>query len=329
MRKIFTLFLVFLFVFSLLLCGVYAQDAAQLKKKITKIEREIVRLNNKIKKVSLPSRKAQILDLIEGHEARLEKMKKELASLEGTEEIDEATQIRNKITKIRKEIKRLMSKLTQTSIKSKRAAIMELIEGHEARVAKMEGELRSLEEAEAEEMPPALEPEVVVTPEVLVKPEVIPEEEEKTVAPSRRFELEIGGLAGLYGAATGAFGEVRFDLPIIYGPATSSLRIMGGLAQSEDASRRYAPIMIDGILNYPAGYFTGVENYLGAGLNYVVLTTGQRPGIVGGQIFYGVESNGFGGRLFGEIGFGILRTGFSSSHKGINVLVGYRTKWGF
>lgn len=323
MKKVFTLFLIFLFVISLLQCGGFAQDTAQLKEKIAKIEKEIARLEKKIGTVSGASRKAQIIDLIEGHEARLEKMKKELASLDGTEEVDEATQIRNKITKIRKEIKRLMAKLTQTSIKSKRAAIMELIEGHEARIAKMEEELKILEEPVAEEMPPILEPEVMVTPEV------IPEEEEKKVATSRRFEFEIGGLAGLYSAGTGIFGEGRLDLPLIYGPATTSFRIMGGFVQSEDANRRYAPVMIDGILNFPAGYFTGVENYLGAGLNYVVLTSGQRPGIIGGQIFYGVESNGFGGRLFGEIGFGILRTGFSPAHKGLNVLVGYRTKWGF
>ena len=92
-------------------------------------------------------------------------------------------------------------------------------------------------------------------------------------------------------------------------------------------SRRFAPVMFDIVLNFPAGWFTGVENYLGGGLNYVVKMTGQTAGTVGGQIFYGIESEGFGGKLFGEIGWAALRTGFSPSQKGTTILFGYRTPW--
>lgn len=166
----------------------------------------------------------------------------------------------------------------------------------------------------------------MVTEEVFVQPEEVsdqPKPEKK-----KWLEFEIGSTAGLFSASTGAFGELRFALPYIFGPATTSLRIGGGIAQSEDTSRRYAPVQIDGILNFPAGWFTGVKNYLGAGLNYVVLTSGRIPGTIGGQAFYGVESGGFGGKLFGEMGFGILRTGFSPPHQGVTVLFGYRRDWG-
>jgi hypothetical protein len=76
--------------------------------------------------------------------------------------------------------------------------------------------------------------------------------------------------------------------------------------------------------NFPPDWFSGVENYLGFGLNYVVLTTGRVSGSAGGQVLYGVESEGFDGRLFGEIGYGIVRTGFSASQRGLTVMAGYR-----
>jgi len=44
----------------------------------------------------------------------------------------------------------------------------------------------------------------------------------------------------------------------------------------------------------------------------------------GGQIFYGVEGAGFNGILFGEVGYAILRTGFSDARKGTIVQVGFR-----
>lgn len=152
-----------------------------------------------------------------------------------------------------------------------------------------------------------------------------PEEERET----KRFKFEIGGAVGLFAAATALNGELRFPLPYIFGPAVTSFRIAGGYAQSVDMGRRYASLQIDGIFNYPPGWFTGVDNYLGAGLNYVVLTSGRTSGSFGGEVFYGVEGTGFGGKLFGEIGYGILRTGFSPSHGGTTLLVGYRREWGF
>ena len=110
----------------------------------------------------------------------------------------------------------------------------------------------------------------------------------------------------------------------IVGPAKTSLRASGSFSQTENADRRYAFAACDGILNFPAGWLTGVENYLGAGLNYTGLTSGPRSGTFGGQLFYGIESEGFGGRIFGEMGWAILRTGFSPSCRGVSVLIGYR-----
>jgi hypothetical protein len=242
--------------------------------------------------------------------------------------VERAEQIKIQITKIQNEIDRLEKKLEGIKSQARIMKIEDLMAGHKARIKKLENELEEIEKAKAEaEIQKTPSPEVWGFPKVYAEERVPTEEVGEVKKP--RFEFEIGGVAGLFAAATGLSGEVRFPLPYILGPATSSLRISGGLMQSEDTSRRYAPVQIDGILNFPAGWFTGVENYLGAGLNYVVLTTGRKPGTIGGEIFYGVSSEGFGGKVFGEMGWGILRTGFSPSHKGTIVLIGYRREWGF
>ncbi|MFC1511272.1 hypothetical protein ACFL5U_02690 [Candidatus Margulisiibacteriota bacterium] len=145
---------------------------------------------------------------------------------------------------------------------------------------------------------------------------------EETMVQAGAFE--VGGSVGVFAGATSVSGEIRFPLLHVFGPARTSVRVAGGFAQSGDTGRRYVPVHLAGIFNFPAGWFTGVENYLGAGLNYVVYTTGRTTGSIGGELFYGVESEGFGGKLFGEMGYGMLRTGFSPSHKGMTLLVGYR-----
>jgi hypothetical protein len=229
-----------------------------------------------------------------------------------------------KIAKIEKEIERLEGRLAQVKSEEKIYQILSMIDDHEENLAKLTKKLEELEKPiveEKEEVPEAPE-------EVIVQPELVPEREEEK-KPVQRFEFQIGGMAGLFAGATGAFGETRFHLPYVIGPATSSLRLAGGLCQSDDMSKRFAPVQIDMILDFPAGWFTGVANYLGAGLNYVVRMTGQTAGAIGGEVFYGVESRGFGGTMFGEMGYGMLRSGLGTSHKGITVMVGYRRDWGF
>ena len=154
--------------------------------------------------------------------------------------------------------------------------------------------------------------------------EAVVSDEALAKAAERKGRFEIGGRAGLFASTTGIFGEVRFPLLRMVGLATTSVRLSGGFAQEEEGFRRYVPVCLDGMLNFPAGYITGVENYLGGGVNYVALTSGRVPGAFGGQVFYGVEGSGFGGKLFGEVGYGFMRTGFSAAQKGLSLMVGYR-----
>src|SRR3989344_5515046 len=138
------------------------------------------------------------------------------------------------------------------------------------------------------------------------------------------YNLAVGVSTGLFAGATGVLGEVRLPLRIVFGPASLGLRAAGGYLQSASADLRYIPVCADAIFNFPPGWFSGVDNYVGAGLNYIALMSGRKQGTIGGEIFYGVESTGFGGIVFGELGYGLLRTGFSPSNRGVTVLVGYR-----
>ncbi len=234
--------------------------------------------------------------------------------------------IRTEIAKVQKEIKRLLDKVNMVSSEKERAAIVSLIAGHEARVDKLKKQLVELaiqEDAIAEAGSVITEEVYSVTEEAIIQPET----KTKQKSPPR-LKFEIGALAGLFGNAMGATGELRFPLRFVLGPATTSLRIAGGVVQTEDMSRKYAPVLVDWIFNYPSGVITGLENYVGVGLNYVVLTTRRVSGAPGGQIFYGIDCRGFGGKVVVELGWAVLRTGFSSDYKGLSLMLGYRRDWG-
>jgi len=240
----------------------------------------------------------------------------------------EEKKIKNQLAKFQKEITRLQDKLKKTKDKKTRGIIIDKIDSYRAQIKKLE-----------QKISPSAKPKVVSpgkTPSVIspaVTEEAPLEEVPATVevVPKRvvRFRLEGGGVFGLFSAGTAFMVEARFPLNYVFGAATSGLRLTSGLVQSKDLDRRYLPLNFDLIFKFPPGVFTGLDNYLGAGLNYVLRTTGGSAGTFGGQVFYGVESEGFGGVVFGEIGYGILRTGFSPSHRGTTVLVGYRRMWEF
>ncbi|MBU0629533.1 MAG: hypothetical protein KKC80_01280 [Candidatus Margulisbacteria bacterium] len=153
---------------------------------------------------------------------------------------------------------------------------------------------------------------------------IAPPQEAAESAERQRFLHSVGLSGGFFGGSTSLLGGVRFPLKLIFGPALTTVRLGAGLAQSRDAGLRYYPVNFDLLFCFPPGWFTGTDNYIGFGLNYVAATSLGKTGTLGGELFYGVESEGFGGTVFGEIGYAILRTGFSPSHKGATVLVGLR-----
>jgi hypothetical protein len=231
------------------------------------------------------------------------------------------------ITKLQKEITRLKNKLAKTKVKKLRIDILDKIDADQGQINKIKNKLYP---KKAEKKAPVAPVEPFPTIEAMPEEMGVSPEAETAMKPARRsFKPEVGGVFGFFAGATTLMGEVRFPLSYVIGPATTSLRLATGLAQSRETDRRFVPLNFDVILDFPPGWLSGVENYLGAGLNYVALTSGSKQGTVGGEIFYGVQSEGFDGMVFGELGYGILRTGFSASHKGATALFGYRKPLGF
>jgi hypothetical protein len=234
----------------------------------------------------------------------------------------ETEKIQKQIIKIENEIRRLLVKLNENPSEEERATYNALISGHEARIKKLILQLKALEKTEVQ---PAADEEVI-TEELLTPEAGIQEKEtEKEVKKKEpRFRFELGATAGLFADSMAVIGEIRLPLHFIFGSATSSLRFATGLTQNKDVTRKYLPVQLDFILNFPQGVITGLKNYFGAGFNYLALTTGKKQGDFGGQVFYGVESPGFEGIVFGELGLAVLRTGFTPDQKGVTVMLGYR-----
>lgn len=226
---------------------------------------------------------------------------------------------KTQISKLQQEIVRLKKKLAATKAKKIRVDILGKIDVAQAQINKINNSLYPKSVPAPEIKTPQLKSMFEAAPEEATTPE-----KEGLKKTKRGFSYEVGGVYGLFAGATAFLGEARFPLRYVLGPAVTSVRVAAGLAQSKNMDREYVPLNLDLIFNFPPGWFTGVENYIGAGLNYVVLTSGSKQGTIGGEVFYGVESEGFGGIVFGELGYAYLRTGFSASHKGVTVLVGYR-----
>jgi hypothetical protein len=232
------------------------------------------------------------------------------------------SKINTQIIKLQKEVGRLNKKLAATKPKKDRGIIIDKIDANKSKLNKLKQQINP---KPAVKRPPS--PTFEAFPEATLEAEEktgISSEAESRVRFYSRSKSEVGGVAGFFGGATAFLGEIRFSLGRVLGPATLSLRASTGLAQSKEMDRRFVPLNLDLLFSFPPGWFSGVENYLGVGLNYLVLTTGRRSGTVGGEAFYGIQSEGFGGMVFGEIGYAIMRTGFSASYKGVSVLAGYR-----
>ena len=242
---------------------------------------------------------------------------------------NEITKQKKQLAKLGNDVNRLQKRLKSAKNKQLKSDIKDKI---------------SLEQAQIKRIKQKLYPKTVMPKKVgVATPEALPgsellgtleaggeevgvslEAESKTRISTGGLWYEVGGSTGFFAGTTAFLGEIRVPLRLIFGPATTAVRLATGLAQNNEGDRRLVPVNLDLIFNFPPGWFTGVENYIGAGLNYVALTTGRKQGTVGGEAFYGIVSDGFGGIVYGEVGYAIMRTGFSPSYKGATVLVGYR-----
>lgn len=221
-----------------------------------------------------------------------------------------AGQIKDKIARTTTEIQRLEGRIKASKNYAEKVRLTALLNAQRKSYKKLQADLFDLAAPLSEE-------------ETLAATEEMP-----AAAAPKKFKFEIGGEAGVFGGATYLAGELRFPLQYIFGPATTSARLALGYAIAPDMSRKYLPVSFDLIFNLPPGIITGVDSYVGGGVNYTALTSGRTAGTFGGELFYGVESEGLGGKMFGELGYGTLQTGFGPSQASITLLVGFRKGWG-
>ena len=148
----------------------------------------------------------------------------------------------------------------------------------------------------------------------------------KPVRPmAKQARTEIGVVGGMLASMIGGGAEIRFHNP--FDLISTTLRITGNYAQGTDSdsvARRHVIMGVDWMYRLNPPHTRGIKSYVGLGANYNVYTSGRVSGTLGGQAFYGVEGSAGGGNMFFEVGYGLVRTGFSPNFMGINAIVGYR-----
>jgi hypothetical protein len=243
--------------------------------------------------------------------------------------IKEIKKDKGQIVKLQKEINRLNLKLKKAKGKQLKADIKEKIALDQTKIKKLKNILYPKPKNKTVKPPPFRPP----TAEAIASLEAGPEEnisKEAMVGRKRiGINYELGAHGGVFAGTTGFFVGARAPLGLVLGPAVAAVRLSAGLTQTMTTDRRYVPVCLDLVFNFPPGWFSGVENYLGGGLNYTAVTSGRKQGTFGGELFYGVQSEGFGGIVFGELGFAILRSGSAPSSSGLIVMVGFREPLGF
>jgi hypothetical protein len=242
-------------------------------------------------------------------------------------------QIKNnkaQIVKLQKEVNRLKLRLKKAKTKQLKLDIKDKLSSDQAKIVKIKNILYPKFKPKLKKKMAKL-PVRPPTAEAMPSLEAGPEESlSREAVKTRRIGVnyEAGLHGGVFAGTGGFFVGARVPLGLVLGPAVTALRLSAGLAQTMSGDRRYVPVSLDLVLNFPPGFFSGVENYLGGGLNYAARTNGGQ-GTVGGELFYGVQSEGFGGIVFGELGFAILRSGFAPSSSGLIVMIGFREPLGF
>lgn len=123
--------------------------------------------------------------------------------------------------------------------------------------------------------------------------------------------------AGLIAGLMGLTGSVILPDPMGLGPMVGlpanavMWKLGAGYAQGKDKSSKdfRAPnLLVEGLINLPADMMGGIETYVGGGLNFIVGRAGG--GSYGGEAYVGAKGDlGLGGKTYGQLGLGILRTG--------------------
>lgn len=250
-----------------------------------------------------------------GQKKKIERIKERVAKLSPKERKEAVKALNAKLVRLNKRYK--VVKLAR-----RRA----LIEADIWRIEKELELLRALETALAPGRPPAGPPGLHMVPPGHLRPLPKPIPKPRMRQPLKPRSPQVGLSAGYIGSIPGVLGEFRFSEP--FDLVATSLRIGAAYAQGEDSDgtlRKHALIVLDGIYRLNPPHTPGLRSYFGLGFNYDAYTTGKKSGDLGGHAFYGVEGGRYwGGQMFFEIGYGVIRTGFSPNYTGLTALLGYK-----
>lgn len=219
------------------------------------------------------------------------------------------------ISKVKAYISLLESKWAKAP-KAKQATIASMLKGAKARLAKLEAEA-AIEAMQA----PAAPRYVAPAPSSYTTPK--PAMAKGT--PDWAIEGNVGAVAGIFGVN----GALRYNIPTSwFGMSGWAVRGGSGFASGtvSGANRRAVSLFGDVLVAVPAEWTGGIDSYVGGGLNFPV-RTGGTTGQIGGQAFVGIQTSdpmGMGGKLYLEVGYGVLRGATGSfSAKSANALVGW------
>lgn len=138
--------------------------------------------------------------------------------------------------------------------------------------------------------------------------------------------LEAGLSFGFFANIPAAVADLRWHNIMDIERASARTGVI--YAQGEDSNktlRKHALLFADAVYRLDSMAMEGAGTYVGAGLNYLVYTSGRVSGIWAGQVYLGLDSR-ISKRevLYVELGYGYIRTGFSPTYRGLNATIGYR-----
>ncbi|HTY12594.1 MAG TPA: hypothetical protein VMD02_00235, partial [Candidatus Omnitrophota bacterium] len=140
--------------------------------------------------------------------------------------------------------------------------------------------------------------------------------------------LQIGVSLGVFSSIP-AFGlGLVWNRPMAYEPLSIKTGILYAEGKDSDQiDRKNLMIFADGVWRLGKASLDVVGMYLGAGANCLVMTTGRVQGQPGGEVYVGFDSKtGRSEFIYAELGYGAIRTGFSPTYKGLNAVLGVRSK---
>lgn len=165
-------------------------------------------------------------------------------------------------------------------------------------------------------------PMMPIAPGRPVVPPPTPKKERLQAQPA----LEAGLSVGYFSNIPAVLADLRWHNIMEWERVSARTGVI--YAQGEDTDktlRKHALLFLDGIYRLDSMAMHGAGTYVGAGVNYLVYTSGRVSGTWAGEMYLGLDSR-ISKRevLYVELGYGYIRTGISPTYRGLNASLGYR-----